>query len=68
MKRDYTTIRERIQNLGITNVHVAKQLKMHQTNLAKYILGITKNKEQIEKIHAYLDKCKTRIKDFPKEK
>lgn len=64
MKRDYTTIRERIQKLGLTNVHVAKELKMHQTNLAKYILGIIKNKEQVEKIHSYLDKCKTRFKDF----
>lgn len=67
MKRDYTTIKKRIEDLGLTSEHVAKQFKIHVTTFSKIIKGDPKRVKAaiIESIHTYLDKVKTRIgKDF----
>jgi plasmid maintenance system antidote protein VapI len=68
MAKDRRDIKERITDLGITNVHVAKQLNKHVTTISRIISGENNNKETIDRIHNYLDKVKTRYgKDFPKE-
>jgi predicted transcriptional regulator len=71
MKRDHTTIKDRIDELGIKQRHVAKQCQIDHTTLNKIIKGVEKRikKELVASIHNYLDKVKTRYgKDFPKEK
>lgn len=61
MKRDYTTISDRIKEKGLTKIHVAKKCKMAASTLARIMGGDERyqNPEKIEAIHKYLDTVKT---------
>lgn len=61
MKKDRRDIRVRIQEFGITNVHVGKMIEKHPTTIARVITGDNKNKETIDLIHEFLDLVKTRF-------
>lgn len=62
MKRDHTSISERIKELGITKVKVCEKVKIHKATLSKIIQGNPKylNKETIKEIHKYLDRVRTK--------
>lgn len=62
MAKDRRPIGERISDLGITSVHVAKQVGKHVTTISRIITGENMNKETIDTIHNYLDLCKTIFK------
>ncbi len=59
MKRDHTTIKARIIKLGLMKRHVAMKSDVPYTKMSKLITGERTNKEQVEKIHKYLDTVKT---------
>lgn len=60
MAKDRRDIRLRITDLGITSVHIGKQLNKHVTTISRVISGENKNPKTITLIHEYLDKVKTR--------
>jgi hypothetical protein len=62
MKRDHTTLNDRIAALGLTKQHVAEMCKIEKTVLARMCNGRRLNKERIDTIHNYLDLCKTIFK------
>jgi plasmid maintenance system antidote protein VapI len=61
MKKDHTTIKERIEKAGLKNTHVAKQVRVHPTTITRIIKGMPEflNKEKIKEIHRYLDWIRT---------
>ena len=62
MKRDHTTLKQRIDKLGLTQRHVAMKCKIQPATLSKIISGVKyriADKDRIEKIHKYLDTVKT---------
>jgi transcriptional regulator with XRE-family HTH domain len=62
MKKDFTTIKDRIDKLGLTQKHVAEQCKIDRTVLTRMCQGKRFNAERTETIHNYLDLCKTVFK------
>jgi RNA-binding protein YhbY len=62
MAKDRRPIKERIKDLGLTKIHVAKNTEKHVTTISRIISEENKNKETIETIHNYLDLCKTVFK------
>lgn len=64
MKRDHSTIKQRIDDLGIKKTHVEKQCGLPTSVLTKIIRGekYRLKKETIDTIHNYLDLCKTIFK------
>lgn len=62
MKRDHTTIKDRIDKLGLKQVFVAEHCKIDPTIFNKIMKGERiANKDRIELIHEFLDLVKTRF-------
>jgi transcriptional regulator with XRE-family HTH domain len=61
MKRDHTTIKQRIDKLGLKQVFVAKKCGVLPVTLNQIMNGVKYrvDKNTVEKIHKYLDTVKT---------